>query len=362
MTSLVVFAALGALEVPAASADDMPPHYVPALERMFVKSRAPGMVAAVIENERVFVQGFGRTSATNASTPDADTLVRLNSLSKLMAGEVLAHMVAEHGISLDAPLQQLAPARGRVPKRRHARPILVRDLLVHTSGLPRDLPVSLWSAPTSLKGARWDWLGSANLRNPPGRVAEYSNAAWIFLGDAMESAARRSYPSMLQAHLDTMMGPGGMTLVPSPTQCARLLAAQAPACDDGRATAPSWGLYATTADVGLWMQRLMDARPGSPLHLSLQPVVQRSALAAVRTLDFAGRAEALGWGWVFIRVGGHTVLQKTGGGVRTMNYIILSPEKRRALFITVARMDIEMLRRLARDANGLMARILDDAG
>jgi hypothetical protein len=105
----------------------------------------------------------------------------------------------------------------------------------------------------------------------------------------------------------------------------------------------------------------MQARPGSPLHLSLQPVVHRSALAGVRTLDFAGRAEALGWGWVVIRVGGHTVLQKTGGGVRTMNYIILSPEKRRALFITVSRMDIEMLRRLTRGANGLMEGILDEA-
>jgi D-alanyl-D-alanine-carboxypeptidase/D-alanyl-D-alanine-endopeptidase len=89
--------------------------------------------------------------------------------------------------------------------------------------------------------------------------------------------------------------------------------------------------------------------------------VQRSALGAVRTLDFAGRAEALGWGWVFIRTGRHTVLQKTGGGVRTMNYIILSPQKQRALFITVSRMDMEMLRRLTREANALMVQILDEA-
>ncbi len=342
-------------------AEPMPPRYVPALERMFEASRAPGMVAAVIDGGRIHVKGFGRTSATNTATPDANTLLRLNSLSKLMAGEVLARMVSSGGISLDATLQQRAPEGRRVPMHRNARPILIRDLLVHTSGIPRDLPVSLWNAPTSLKGARWDWLGGTHLRNPPGRVAEYSNAGWIFLGDAMEHAARRSYPSMLQDHLASVIGPGGMTLAPTPAQCARLLAAQVPSCDQGHATAPSWGLYATTADVGLWMQRLMAARPATALHLSLQPVVQRSSLGAVRTLDFAGRAEALGWGWVFIRVGEHLVLQKTGGGVRTMNYIILSPEKRRALFVTVSRMDIEMLRRLTRDANRLMGQILIDA-
>jgi hypothetical protein len=42
------------------------------------------------------------------------------------------------------------------------------------------------------------------------------------------------------------------------------------------------------------MQRLMQAQPGTPLHLSLQPVVQRTDLEAVRTLDFAGRVEAHG--------------------------------------------------------------------
>ena len=71
----------------------MPPRYVPALERMFEASRAPGMVAAVIESDRILVKGFGRTSSRNASKPDANTLLRLNSLSKLMAGEVLARIV-----------------------------------------------------------------------------------------------------------------------------------------------------------------------------------------------------------------------------------------------------------------------------
>lgn len=55
------------------------------------------------------------------------------------------------------------------------------------------------------------------------------------------------------------------------------------------------------------------------------------------------------------------MLQKTGGGRRTMNYVIMSPKGRSALFTMVSRMDIGMPRRLTRTANVLMRNILSDA-
>ena len=38
-----------------------------------------------------------------------------------------------------------------------------------------------------------------------------------------------------------------------------------------------------------------------------------------------------------------------------MNYVILAPTERKGLFITVNRVDIEMLRNLAAQANALMS-------
>jgi CubicO group peptidase (beta-lactamase class C family) len=125
-------------------------------------------------------------------------------------------------------------------------------------------------------------------------------------------------------------------------------------------TAASWGLYATPADVSLWLQSLMTAPEGSALRRSLQDIATRQQLKAMRGLDFAGRADAIGYGWLRMEIAGRAVLQKTGGGAKTMNYIIMSPGNRRALFVTVSRMDIDMLRQLTRAANALMANILHD--
>jgi D-alanyl-D-alanine-carboxypeptidase/D-alanyl-D-alanine-endopeptidase len=92
----------------------------------------------------------------------------------------------------------------------------------------------------------------------------------------------------------------------------------------------------------------------------LQDIVTRQELKAMHGLDFAGRADAIGYGWLRMEIAGMAVLQKTGGGAKTMNYLIMSPGRRRALFVTVSRMDIDMLRQLTRSSNALMANILHD--
>jgi D-alanyl-D-alanine-carboxypeptidase/D-alanyl-D-alanine-endopeptidase len=342
-----------------AHADPIPARYVPALRSMFVATQAPGMVAMVVDGERTYVAGFGRTNPDDANAPGEHTFVRLNSLSKLMTGEVLASLVDAHAIRLNDTLQQHAPAGGRVPVKRNDPPITIRDLVIHTSGLARDVPTSVWQA-ASPKVARWDWLGRTTPLRAPGSTAEYSNAAWLFLGDAMERATRERYPVLLNQIVLMPLHLAETTLTPSPAQCARMLAAPDVRCEPMTATAASWGLYTTPTDVSLWLQALMNAPAGSSLHHSLQDLVTRRDIRIMRGLDFAGRADAIGYGWLRMEIAGRAVLQKTGGGARTMNYLIMSPGNGRALFVTVSRMDIDMLRQLTRTANGLMANILHD--
>jgi len=55
------------------------------------------------------------------------------------------------------------------------------------------------------------------------------------------------------------------------------------------------------------------------------------------------------------------VLQKTGGG-HFMNYVIIAPTERKALFLTVTRVDIEMLRRLTKQTNALMRDLFHATG
>lgn len=329
----------------AASAEPVPVPVTARLQTIFEHARAPGMVAAIVDGERSYFAGFGRARVGEDAAPGERSLLRINSISKAMAGEILARLIAERRISLDAPLQAHAPPGRIVPRFARARAITLRDIVVHTSGLPRDLPSSL--AQISLD-ERWSWLARTRPSRAPGRVAQYSNASYMFLGDAMARAAGTDFESLLAAHVTAPLGLGDTTLAPTPEQCRRLMTngRDDRACATARETAASAGVYSTAADMARWMRATLDRPPA--------PVVHRQDLRRLIAMDMAGRTEAIGMGWLHMRLGALPVIQKTGGGGGFMNYVVLAPSKRQAVFVTVTRTDIEMLRRLAHETNALL--------
>ena len=362
---LAIGAALAAglaLSTPSRGSEPMPARFVAPLQQIFVRAQAPGMIATIIDGDRVYVLGLGRTRSDRPAPPDENTLVHLNSLSKLMAGQILAGLLAQNTVALGDRLQRFAPTGRRVPRYPGARALTIRDLVTHVSGIKRDLPLSIWKAPGSPKQARWAWFERAPLQHEPGRVAQYSNAAYLLLGDAMEKASGQSYADLLIQFVSGPQQLSDTTLRPTPSQCARLLSARTGGdaeCAANDTTGASWGVYATSKDIARWMQAHIKAGQGSLLAETQRPLVNRTGLKSLIALDMAGRTEAIGYGWLHMKLGEATVLQKTGGGSATMNYLILSPEKKKGLFITVSRMDIEMLRGLTKAANSLMSGFLN---
>jgi serine-type D-Ala-D-Ala carboxypeptidase/endopeptidase len=339
---------------PSLAGDTMPPRYAHQLAAIFRQAQAPGMVAVIVEKERTYFAAFGQAKAGQAAAPTATSLLRLNSLSKLMAGEILAELLAQNRIALDRPLQAFAPPGRTVPALRRSRAITLRDLTTHVSGLPRDLPSSL--AQVTL-AERWTWLERIRPLRAPGATAQYSNAAYMFLGDAMVSATGTSYASLLAAHVTEPLSLRDTTLAPSPEQCARLMTGghrDDRACTPAFETAATAGVYSTAQDMAHWMRAVVNARTGA-----LAPLVKRSELKRLIALDMAGRTQAIGFGWLHMRLDGMPVAQKTGGGGGFMNYIILAPSRKLGVFITVTRTDIEMLRRIATQSNRLMVELAD---
>ena len=257
----------------------------------------------------------------------------------------MSALLAQHRIALDDPLQLYAP-RGRiVPRYPGRRAISLRDIVIPTSGLPRDLPTSL--AQITLD-ERWNWLEHTHPMRAPGRVAQYSNAAYMFLGDALARAAGADFASLLATHVTRPLNLDDTTLDPTRDQCRRLMTngRDDHACAATRETGASAGIYSTAADMARWMRAELD-HPSTPL-------VRRSDLQGLIAMDMAGRTQAIGLGWLHMRLAGLRVVQKTGGGGGFMNYVILAPQRRLGIFVTVTRTDIEMLRRLAAQTNALM--------
>ena len=350
-TTILFTLALGA----AANADSMPPDVARKLDAIFAASRAPGMVAAVVDGERTYFVGLGVARVGEGAPPDARSLLRINSLTKAMTGEVLAALINEHRIALDDPLQRYAPPGRVVPHAKGARAITLRDLAAHTAGLPRDIPPGL------SQGARWAWLERVHPARAPGRVAQYSNAAYMFLGDALTRAANEDYATLLKTHITAPLVLADTTLAPNAEQCARLMTTPAThPCAPTHAIDAMGGLYSTAADMARWMQAEMT--PNAAAARAQRPLKRRAELKRLIALDFAGDVDAIAMGWLSMRLGATPVLQKTGGGGGFMNYVLIAPSRKQGIFITVTRVDIEMLRRLTKQTNALMRDLIHAPG
>jgi len=335
---------------------------------IFLNSGAPGMVIAIVRKGDLIIQGYGETSAGNGQKPSAISLVRVGSISKVLATDLMVKLAKERKLRLSDPLQMYAPAGSRVPSLDRDRPITLLDLATHTSGLsrsvsgqpPRGAPPFTWPD----KAARWNWLVKQKLISIPGSAALYSNVAYDLLVDAIEVAGKKPYSELFRKKTAEPLGMRDTTATPNKEQCARLMVgtgADPPGpCADTRATAGSGGMYSTAADMGAWMQYLLGVKTGnSSAQRSIAQAiyVQRQALSSIEGLDIAGRASGLGLGWVLLAPTSNTpaILQKTGAGGGFMSYMALVPGRQVGAFVALTKVDFDMFYAFASAVNGLVA-------
>lgn len=308
---------------------------------LFLQSGSTGMVLVVVRDNQVFFEGYGETAPNSHQLPTQDSLLRLCSLTKIFTTDVLAKLVADKTVQLDDPLQRFAPPGAVVPRR--VRPITLLNLATHASGLPRELGQAPPQTPHFTfpdYRTRWHWLPNQRLRNAPGAAALYSNIAFDFLSDALQSATHKQYAALLAERTLKPLHMRETTFFPSPEQCRHLLVS---AHDEGpctvtEATAGSSGLYSTAADMAIWLQYLL--RTGGP---SIGPQDQDaqgvyllpSSLVSQRGLDHAGEPTGVGLGWIHILPidSPSHIIEKTGGGAGFETYIAINHDRRTAIFV-----------------------------
>jgi serine-type D-Ala-D-Ala carboxypeptidase/endopeptidase len=329
---------------------------------LFLQSGSTGMVLVVVRDDQVFFHGYGETSPNSNQLPTQDSLLRLCSLTKIFTTDVLTKLVADKTVQLDDPLQRYAPARTHVPKR--VQSITLLDLATHTSGLPRELG----NAPRDTAHftfpdyrTRWHWLPNQRLRSTRGTAALYSNVAFDFLSDALQSATHKQYAALLA---DRTLNPLHMqhtTFFPNAEQCAHLLVS---IHDDGlcvatEATAGSSGLYSTAADMTIWLKYLLGtASPAIPAQdASAQAVyILPSNLVSQKGLDHAGEPTGVGLGWIHILPidSPSHIVEKTGGGAGFQTYIAINHSRHTAIFLAATDGPVDTHVNLFNAANKLL--------
>jgi beta-lactamase class C len=175
------------------------------LQELIREQSMVGLAVGVVEDGQIrFLKGYGETVAGSGDPVTPETVFRWASLSKGVAGELIAKLAAEGRLSLDDPIGRYSYSL-RLPGGAEQR-ATVGDLLSHQLGLfahANDSKLEDGVDPHALRSA----LASLNLICQPGQCHAYQNVAYDAASEVVEKVTGESYQ---QAVLDYLFHPLGM--------------------------------------------------------------------------------------------------------------------------------------------------------
>jgi serine-type D-Ala-D-Ala carboxypeptidase/endopeptidase len=307
----------------------------------YLSIKVPGFMLVAVRNGETAFAGFGNVAEKGGKTPDADTMFRIGSVSKVFCGEVLASMVLDGKVRFADRLQDRLGYDVNVPERT-GHPIRLVDLVTQASGLPREVPRE--DGPpndpfgTNTKEAQIADLKTDPLLFPPGTAALYSNYGFDLLGAALANAGGKPYSDLLKERVLDPVGMKDTVFNLRPGDEARVM--QGHNFDGSPMTAAktptsiecAGGLHTTANDMARWMKWHLDRFAMTDRDLRLldhAAYLYRDGLTAVVGLDDASPMDAMGLGWVINLPTANRplILQKSGGLQGSFAYLAIAPTR-----------------------------------
>src|SRR5579859_1782786 len=150
----------------------------------------PSLAIALVDDQSiVWSKGFGHADMKGTVPATADTVYRVGSVSKLFTDIGIMQLVEKGILDLDAPVTKYVP--DFQPRNQFNKPITLRMLMAHRSGLVREPPMGNYFDPTTPSlAASIKSLGTTDLVYEPGTRTKYSNAAIATVGYVLETTQK----------------------------------------------------------------------------------------------------------------------------------------------------------------------------
>ena len=167
------------------------------------KGNTIGLALGVLENGQTHVYGYGETAKDNQLIPDANTIFEIGSITKTFTATLLAYFVQQGKIGLDDPVNKYLPD-SIAGLQYNGKPVTIRSLANHSSGLPR-MPADLLTKADPGNPYRgysnsdmFSFLAHFKPYREPGAQYEYSNLAVGLLGVILERVSGKPYEQLVQ--------------------------------------------------------------------------------------------------------------------------------------------------------------------
>lgn len=283
------------------------------------RANIPGLSVAVFDAEAVrYTEGLGERNVETHASATPETLYAVASLTKPFTAVATLQLVNRGVLDLDDNIEQYVSVWTDVP----GEPITIRDLLSHSSGMPRDFVAS---RDTLEDGQELDLLdhidGAADQRLTDRPRYMYSNSGYFLLGEILERADGRAYPEYVR---DEIFGPLGMT---RSTFDPEILDADAntmvgyshtddgiePRSVDGGA-GPAGGLVSSVSELVPFLQCMLNGGSYDGRCLLSSELVDEMCRLQSPPLPTAGDQMAgYGYGWELEEFLGETLVSHRGG-------------------------------------------------
>jgi CubicO group peptidase (beta-lactamase class C family)/GNAT superfamily N-acetyltransferase len=283
-----------------------------------------GAVALVADRDRTLsVDAVGWADIAAKRPMAEDSVFWIASMTKPMNATLVMMLVDEGKVSIDEPvatyLPEMADLRvgveqgdGSVLLKRPGRPVTVRDVLSHTSGMPFASAIEVPTLDRLPLDVAVRSYAITPLRSEPGARYEYANAGSNTAGRVVEVVSGMPYWDFMRTRLLEPLGMAETTFWPSAAQIARLAKPYKPGDensglqettisqmkypldDPARQPFPAGGLFATAEDVARFCRMVLGGGVFEGKRL-----LSQAAVAAMTSRQTPPEIEARhGLGWV----------------------------------------------------------------
>jgi CubicO group peptidase (beta-lactamase class C family) len=291
----------------------------PRMQEFVDRGEIAGAVTVVGRHDRVAsVEVVGCQDLEHKTAMRPDSLFRIASMTKPITAIGIMILADEGKLSVEDPVAKYLPEFGGLKLKsgaKPARPITLRDLLTHTSGLPSGLPPAV--AELYLKRNRTlaeaiPQFAKESLEFEPGTKWAYCNLGIDTLGRVIEVVSGQPYETFLKERVFQPLGMSDTCFYPTPAQAERIAATYG--IKDGKLVAsktdiigpgmgakypiPAGGLYSTGGDLAKLYRMMLNRgeldgkRILSPASVAKMTQVQTGDLSAAFT---PGMGFGLGW-------------------------------------------------------------------
>jgi CubicO group peptidase (beta-lactamase class C family) len=163
----------------------------------------PGLAIALVrDQEVVWSRGFGHSDRDGDIATTPGTGFRVASITKLFTATALLQLRDARALRLDDPVNQHLPWFDPPPAEGADRPITLRHLLTHTSGLPREAPLPYWNDQRfpDTRTLR-ELVAGLQPTLPPERAWKYSNLGFALAGEVVAAAAKVPYGAYVRRYI-----------------------------------------------------------------------------------------------------------------------------------------------------------------